>query len=214
MPAQEPSVAYIIPTYNRWPRVCRAIDSVLSADATAIVVDDASTDGTAEQLAAAYGPRLTLLRQPANREKSAARNAGLAAATTELVGFLDSDDAVLPAGVAALRGVFRDDPAFAGVAYGACQAGDTVEIPAAALPAGQVLSAYVRQPFLHTPAFLIRRQTLLTLGAYREELTNLEDVELFVRLMARLEFRNCGAVVARFDRLQLASPAQLGLYGD
>ena len=59
-----------------------------------IVVDDGSTDGTAELLEA-YRPKVRLLRQ-ANRGVSAARNRGIAAARGDLIAFLDSDDLWLP----------------------------------------------------------------------------------------------------------------------
>ena len=70
-----PTVSVIIPTFNRWPLVGAAIESVLVqsyGDFELIVVDDGSTDDTAGQLAQ-FGSRLLILKQP-NRGVSAARN--------------------------------------------------------------------------------------------------------------------------------------------
>ena len=86
-------VSIIIPTYNRASFLKKAIDSVLSQTYDTlelIVVDDGSDDGT-EDLVAAYGSEVVSLRQE-NRGPSAARNAGIRAARSDLIAFLDSDD--------------------------------------------------------------------------------------------------------------------------
>jgi glycosyltransferase involved in cell wall biosynthesis len=93
-------VSVVIPTYNRAYCIGRTIDSVLSQThrhVELLVVDDGSTDGTAEMLEAKYReePRLRVLRQ-ANQGVSAARNTGLKAATGDFVALLDSDDLWLP----------------------------------------------------------------------------------------------------------------------
>ena len=92
-----PRVSVIIPTYNRGWTLQAAMDSVLAQtylDFELIVVDDGSSDDTAEILAA-YGPEVKRIRQ-ANAGVSAARNTGIRAARGELVAFLDSDDRWLP----------------------------------------------------------------------------------------------------------------------
>jgi len=61
-----------------------------------IVVDDGSTDDTANLLTRNFGSRIHLLRQPSRRGVGAARNAGIRLANGELVAFLDSDDLWLP----------------------------------------------------------------------------------------------------------------------
>ena len=92
-----PLVSVIIPTYNRAHVLARAIDSVLAQsfrDVEVIVVDDGSTDGT-PQLLAAYGNRVKWVSQ-ANRGVSAARNTGIGRSRGTLTAFLDSDDEWLP----------------------------------------------------------------------------------------------------------------------
>jgi len=72
-----------------------------------IVVNDGSTDGTAAVLAELSDPRIRVFHQ-ANRGVSAARNAGLEAATGEYITFLDADD-VLPADALGARAAFLDE---------------------------------------------------------------------------------------------------------
>ena len=87
----------VIPTYNRLTRLTHAIDSVLAQTIEPleiIVVDDGSTDGTADNIAAQY-PDVILLVQD-NAGVSNARNRGIAHAQGDWVAFLDSDDTWLP----------------------------------------------------------------------------------------------------------------------
>ena len=88
-----PSFSVIIPAFNSAATLARAIESVLAQSWPAheiIVVDDGSTDATAD-IAAAFGAPVRLIRQ-GNCGVSAARNAGAAAATGDWLAFLDADD--------------------------------------------------------------------------------------------------------------------------
>ena len=87
------NISVIIPSHNRAGLLPRALDSVLAQSqpvAQIIVIDDGSTDHTAQLLAGRY-PRVDYIRQP-NRGVSAAKNAGLARARHEWLCLLDSDD--------------------------------------------------------------------------------------------------------------------------
>lgn len=90
-------ISVIIPTHNRLDLVGRAIRSVLNQTYPAlevIVVDDASTDGTAEMVADDY-PQVKLLRQTRGGV-SAARNTGISESVGNCIALLDSDDEWLP----------------------------------------------------------------------------------------------------------------------
>jgi len=96
---KSPLLSVVIPTWNRAQLVCDAVDSALAqrdGEVEVIVVDDASTDATAEVLEASFGARIQLLRLEHRRGPGGARNAGARLAHGELVGFLDSDDVWLP----------------------------------------------------------------------------------------------------------------------
>lgn len=91
-------VSVIIPLYNKAGSILRAIDSVLvqtMPDFELLVVDDGSTDGSAELAACASDPRVRVISQR-NAGVSAARNRGVAEARSDLVAFLDADDAWEP----------------------------------------------------------------------------------------------------------------------
>ncbi len=202
-----PRVAVIIPTFNRWPHVCAAVDSVLAQtypNIECIVVDDASTDNTCDLLRDKYGDRIRLLKRTRNGEKSAARDDGIRATQAAFVCLLDSDDLLTPQSVEARARLFLDDPRFNGVAYGPvlaeCQA-DDAHRPSGARPEGDVLDAYIRHPFVHNNGYLISVANMRRYGMYREDLTHREDVELMIRLSARLEFRCCHVPVARLRRV-------------
>jgi glycosyltransferase involved in cell wall biosynthesis len=90
-------VSVVIPCFNAARYIAAAIRSVLAQrwpDLEIIVVDDGSTDGSAELVAAAF-PQVTLLRQP-NRGAAEARNLGIRHACGSWIAFLDADDIWLP----------------------------------------------------------------------------------------------------------------------
>jgi glycosyltransferase involved in cell wall biosynthesis len=98
MKEPSPLISVMIGAYNAAPYLGEAIESVFAQKhrpLELIVVDDGSDDGTAE-VAAAYGDRLTLVRQPRGGN-GAARNTAVTHAQGDLFAFLDADDRFTPA---------------------------------------------------------------------------------------------------------------------
>ncbi|MHC4882565.1 MAG: glycosyltransferase family 2 protein [Planctomycetota bacterium] len=90
-------ISVVIPAYNAEKHIARAIESVLAQTRPAeeiIVVDDGSSDGTAE-VVRSFGDKVILIQQP-NAGVSVARNKGIEHATGDWIAFLDSDDEWLP----------------------------------------------------------------------------------------------------------------------
>ena len=90
-----PTVSIVIPCFNEAETLEAIVDKVLAApldDMEVIVVDDGSTDGTAEVLRDAVAPRVAkVLRHERNRGKGAALRTGFAAAGGEIVLVQDAD---------------------------------------------------------------------------------------------------------------------------
>ena len=95
------TVDVIIPSFNAAKYLPAALESVFSQtfdDWRILLVDDGSTDNTAEVVAPfldRFGPRIKYIKQN-NRGLPAARNAAIQASTAEFLALLDADDLWLP----------------------------------------------------------------------------------------------------------------------
>jgi glycosyltransferase involved in cell wall biosynthesis len=97
-PDSSPLFSVVVPAFNSARTVAAAVASALSqtvSELEVVVVDDGSTDDTAEIVGRIEDPRVRLVSQP-NRGLSAARNAGIARARGRYVALLDSDDLYMP----------------------------------------------------------------------------------------------------------------------
>jgi glycosyltransferase involved in cell wall biosynthesis len=188
-----PSIAVIIPTFNRAGLVTRAIASVFAQSSPAseiIVVDDGSKDNTHEVLAS-VGPRIRPIHQ-ANAGLSGARNTGIDAASSEWVAFLDDDDEYTADRLAIVRESIRRHPdAVVHMTNIALVASDGSEVALHGLR-GHAPGEHQRldRPLewgLRGAAFaqglVVRRDVLLAAGRFRK--TFYEDMDLFVRLAFR-----------------------------
>lgn len=114
------ALSIVVPVYNRERFVARAIQSCLagSGDAVEVIaVDDGSTDGSMDEVAAITDPRLRICRQNANAGVCAARRRGVAEARGEWVAFVDSDDELLPDAVERVLEATRDCPEHVGALF-------------------------------------------------------------------------------------------------
>ncbi len=99
MSQSHPAITVVIPTHNRASFLNRAINSVLSqtwTDYELIIVDDASTDNTADVVRDFHDERIRYLRHDANLGAPAARNTGITKARGDYIGLLDDDDSWHP----------------------------------------------------------------------------------------------------------------------
>jgi len=114
-----PAASVIVGVYNRRLTVAACVESLLAstlADLEIVLVDDASTDGTGEELErlrAARPDLLRVIRNPRNRGASGGRNAGMDLARGEFLLFTDSDCIVEPTWAARMVAALRTGPAAA-----------------------------------------------------------------------------------------------------
>lgn len=186
-------MSVIIPTYNRRELVQRAIGTVLAQTRTVqeiLVVDDGSTDGTEDALAAAFGDRIRYVRQ-ANGGVSSARNHGLRLARGRYLALLDSDDEWLPEKTQRQIEWLQARPDY-GMAL--C---DVVRMDAdhrdvelfrrrELLPEdGMILKWVLLQPALVPASVMMRREVFETVGGFDETLATGEDLDFHLRVAAR-----------------------------
>ena len=116
-PGARPWLSILIPVYNAEPHLQACFDSFLAqaeagraGEVEVIALDDASTDGSGrrlDSLAAQHPGLVQVLRHPANRGQSAARNAMIDTARGDYLWFIDADDVVEPGALAQLRAVVQ-----------------------------------------------------------------------------------------------------------
>ena len=96
---EKPAVSVVLPNYNGSDFLKKAVDSVLTqsfTDFELIVVEDGSTDQSAELLASYSDPRIRVISLKQNEHICVALNTGLAAARGKYIARIDSDDCWLP----------------------------------------------------------------------------------------------------------------------
>lgn len=181
-------VTVIIPTYNRAAMLSGAIHSLLrqrrDADLDILVIDDGSTDGTAEllQTLAASHPQLRFLKQPTNLGVSQARNRGLAALLpeTDVVTFLDSDDLSPPGRFAADLPLLINDPSL-DLTYGRMMLVNASDIdPEALAPTAE--ARRLELVGIHLSAGLFRRSLIERIGNLCTDLIQAKDTDYLLRI--------------------------------
>jgi glycosyltransferase involved in cell wall biosynthesis len=115
-----PQLAVVVPTRNRADQVGAAVASVQGqtvTDLEIVVVDDGSSDGTADVLdrIAAGDRRVVVVREAGTGSAAAARNAGLRATSADIVGFCDDDDRWLPTKAERQLDVLRATPSLVAI---------------------------------------------------------------------------------------------------
>jgi GT2 family glycosyltransferase len=195
--AVRPLVSAIVPTRNRADSLSRALDSMYAQeergetfDVEVIVVDDGSSDATAE-VVRRYAA-LRYLRLPEHRGVSASRNEGLRASRGEYVSFLDDDDEWLPHKLRMQVPLLAAHPEI-GVVYGQVlqRRGTDEELYPLATDArsGRVFEAMLFKRFAnHLPSFLLRRGAIERAGYFDESLVTYEDYDLSLRLAFHARF--------------------------
>jgi glycosyltransferase involved in cell wall biosynthesis len=203
-----PFVSVLMPVYNPGRFLVEALDSVLAQSYSAfelVLVDDASSDGSFEQLEAyaARDSRVRVFRQPENLGIVAARNRAFreARADSRYFAILDSDDVALPDRLERQVAFLEAHPDHALVG------GHTLIIDEQSRALGirrypityaQICAVLTRYNPIAQPAVMLRRSMLETVGQYSEEFPRCQDYELWLRIAARYPIANLDRPVIRY----------------
>jgi alpha-1,3-rhamnosyltransferase len=185
------SVSVIMNSYNRKDYVGKAIESVLRqqyADFEFIIVDDCSTDGTAEivEQYARQDPRIRTVHHGVNKGATISRNTALAIARYDLVAVLDDDDIMLPIRLGRQLKFMSSHSEVAVVSASAYIIDDVGRVIGQSCPVVDIeLGIATRNPshFLEIihPAVMYRKSAVLKVGGYRS--MRLEDRDLWGRMV-------------------------------
>jgi GT2 family glycosyltransferase len=188
--ARHSRISVVILTHNRAPEVLNTIRhmSALPERPRLVVVDNASSDGTAEQIGAQF-PSVAVIRLAKNIG-AAARNAGVHSVETPYVAFCDDDTMWAPGSLAKACRLLDEWPGIAALTAhvlvgpeqrddSACAMMDASPLPSTGLPGKAVLG------FL-AGACVFRRRTFLAMGGYEPRfLIGGEEALLAIDLVAR-----------------------------
>lgn len=183
-------ISCIIPTWDRAERVVKALQSILEQDYThreILVVDDGSTDSTAEAIKPFTSPIVHYLWQE-HSGVSAARNHGIREAHGEWLAFLDSDDLWHPAKLSRQIHFMHQHPEFL--------ISQTEEIwirhGKRVNPmnkhrkyGGWIFPQCLPRCIVTPSATLIHRKLFETIGQFDESLPACEDYDLWLRIACR-----------------------------
>jgi glycosyltransferase involved in cell wall biosynthesis len=182
------SISVIIPTHSRPHLLPRAVESALAAgtDVEVVVVDDASTDETAEACRALKG--ISYVRLAHNQGVAGARNIGMLSSSAEYIAFLDDDDLRLPGSLDHQLAVLQNTPG-AALIYGQALIGGATDRFAhdrypQTCPEGDVFWQLVTQNFIPSGSVLFRRSCLFSIGLLDRSIAGIDDWDLWVRVAA------------------------------
>ncbi len=185
----------VIPVYNGECYICRAIDSVLAQSYRAIeiiVVDDGSTDATADKVKC-YGDKVRYIYQD-NAGVSAARNKGIIEAECEWVAFLDGDDEWLADHLSNQKTILSDNP---DLVWSTANYYDFLEsegrkgLRCTKSKAGQYVHVGVMPDYFlgymagvsgNTDTMIVKREVLIEQGMFAVGRVKAEDIDLWWKI--------------------------------
>jgi glycosyltransferase involved in cell wall biosynthesis len=203
----KPRVSFITPNYNHTRYISAAIDSVLDQTYRSfeiIVVDDGSTDNSRE-VVAGFGDQVRYIWQE-NQGLGGARNTGIRASQSELIGLLDADDQWLPTFLETMVAL-ADQHSQAAVYY-CCARGMDIEghdLPQVfGGPVGSPDILYrtlLRANFLIPSTILMRRSSVMKAGMFEQTLRSIhgcEDWDLWLRIAPDYDFVGTPECLVRY----------------
>ena len=189
-------VSVIIPTYRRPEFLRRAIESVLNQtfqEFELIVVDDCSGDLTHQVMKNYTDPRICFLQHKTKKGGAAARNTGIRISQGQYIAFLDDDDEWLPEKLKLQVDLLNNSPWEVGVVYTgynkvAKETGELLAYKAATKTGNLSLALHDKNWVGTTSSVLFRKECIETVGLFDENLSSLQDYDLWIRISREFEF--------------------------
>lgn len=193
MPAQtnnlNPVVSIIIPTFNRDKFIGAAVESILEQtyqDFEIIIVDDGSTDRTAEVIRLFPADKLIYIYQT-NCGRSNARNYALSIARGRYIAFLDSDDLYLPGKLELQVNYMTEHPEVDMIytsAYCMDENGNSINHHYDAKVSGRIYKdiAFFVPVTITLPTVMVRRKVFDKVGGFDEKMERFEDTDMWRRI--------------------------------
>lgn len=210
------NISIIVPTYNRSKLILRTVRSVVTQTAAnweLIIVDDGSTDDTAEVIKPFLNEKVRYVSQE-NSGANTARNHGARLARYDLIAFLDSDDELLPTWV---EEFFKVAEGADVICCGAIRVHGDVESETLPKSLGIVFNNIVGK-FLGG-SYAISREMFFSIGAFDEELKSGQHTELSLRLLpfiltGKLKLKNIMKPLIKIHvhegpRIRTSSPSKM-----
>ena len=181
-----PKASIIIATHDRPQLLPRAVESARAAgtDVEIVVVDDASTDETAQVCQSLSG--IKYVRVERNQRVAGARNIGLVASRGEYISFLDDDDTRLSDSLDVQIKALEREPQ-AGLIYARAIWGDQLGVAEDRsypldCPQGDIFWQLLTRNFIPCGSAVFRRSCLSRVGLLDDRIPGLDDWDLWVRI--------------------------------
>jgi glycosyltransferase involved in cell wall biosynthesis len=190
----EPLVSVVIPTYNRANEIGPTLESIIAQTYPqweAIIVDDGSTDNTAEVVNQfiAKDARIHFIRHEHNRGGQAARNTGIKAAKGEWIAFLDSDDRWLPESLSLRLAVAeREDVSVVHSAGYLQKEGEELKPYYIPTWSGRIYHKVLTREGPMFQALLVKKEALEKIGYLDENIRAFQEWDTSIRLAKHYEF--------------------------
>lgn len=188
-------ISVIIPAYNAQATIAKTIESVRQqtySDLEIIVINDGSSDRTAEIVNNIKDPRIKLFNYP-NGGVATARNRGIAKAEGEYIAFLDADDFWIEDKLELQLQALIKNPD-AGVAYSWTYFLYSKDVCYPSEPVyhqGNIYPQLLTKNFLHHGSNpLIRREAIASVGKFDPSFPHCADWDYYLRLAAKYDFAN------------------------
>ena len=181
-----PLVSIIVPTFNRAQLVKEAISSVLNQtyrNFEIIVIDDNSTDNTAELISKINDGRIYYFRLKKNQGAPAARNLGLKKASGQLIAFLDSDDQWVSKKLEKQIALFEREQQIGLVYTGIKFINSQFERILVPKVRGDISKSILKKNYVGpTSSVVIKKALIDEVGGFDVTLPSCQDWDLFIRI--------------------------------